>query len=154
MNEITKEIFKFLNVEPDEIFRIEGHTNYYKINKDLQLFLSATEKTCNKKNWSLSGPYLTIADFLCERKKIKKIKKIIKPTEKEQIAINYAKACGCNWLAKDKNNKIYAYEKKPVKTHYEEWVCEKINDISILIKIPISFLSWNDTEPYYIGDEE
>lgn len=150
MNEITKEIFKFLNVEPDEIFQIEGSTNYYKINKDLQLFLSATDKTCNKKFWSLSGPYLTIADFLCGKKKIKKI---IKLTEKEQIAINYAKACGCNWLAKDKTGRIYAFEKKPVKTHYE-WIREKFIDKAILIEIPISFLSWNDIEPYFIGDEE
>lgn len=151
MNEITKEIFEFLNVEPDEIFRIEGSTNYFKINKDLQLYLAHSQKNVFKKLWELCGPHLTISNLLVGKATIEKI---IYPTEKEQIAINYAKACGCNWLAKDKNNKIYAYEKKPVKTHYEEWVCEKISDTSILIKIPISFLSWNDTEPYYIGDEK
>ena len=150
MNEITKEIFEFLNVEPNEIFQIEGSTNYYRINKDLQLFLSATDKTCNKKIWSLSGPYLTIADFLCERNKIKKI---IKLTEKEQLAINYARACGCNWLAKDKNGEIYAYPTKPQKSDIM-WFRDDTSSEIVEICIPISFLSWEDKTPYYIGDEE
>ena len=152
MNEITKEIFKYLNVLPDEIFRIEGSTNYYKINENLKLFLSTTNKTCDKKMWSLCGPYLTIGDLITGENKIKKI---IKPTDTEKIAINYAKACGYNWLAKDESGAVYAFVDKPIKhEQIKQWGIGQSFHTAAQILLPISFLSWKDEEPYYIGDDK
>ena len=150
MNEITKEIFEFLNVEPEQVFRIEYSKNYYKINEWLQVFFCDSIKNVNKNLWTLCGPHITIAHFITKQKKIKKI---IMPTEKEQLAINYARACGCNWLAKDKNGEVYAYPTKPQKSDIM-WFREDTSFEIVEICIPISFLSWEDKTPYYIGDEK
>ena len=69
-------------------------------------------------------------------------------TEKEKIAIEYAKACGCNWIAKDKHGEIYAFASKPSKSEflsywYDEGIC-------IRLYLPISFIHWEDKEPYKI----
>lgn len=149
MNEITKEIFEYLNVQPNEVFRIKNSENYYTINKDLELYFVHSQKDLAKKLWKLCGPYRTISNLIVGKATIEKI---ICPNEKEQLAIDYAKACGYNWLAKDENGDIYAFLKKPEK-HISTWVREYNNEM-LSIEIPISFLSWNDTEPYYIGDGE
>lgn len=77
------------------------------------------------------------------------------PTEMEQLAIDYALACGYHWLAKDKDGSVYTYKKKPYKdTSIEAWG-DSANDYTnniFEIELPISFLSWEDDEPYYIGD--
>ena len=152
MNEITKEIFEFLNVEPDEIFQIEGSTNYYKINKDLQLYLAHSQKNVVKKLWELCGPHLTISNLLVGKATIEKI---IKPTEKEQLAINYAKACGFNWIAKDESGAVYAFVDKPIKhEQIKQWGIGQSFHTAAQILLPISFLSWKDEEPYYIGDDK
>ena len=76
------------------------------------------------------------------------IVKIPHPTAEEQLAIDYARACGRKWIATDKYGTA-AFEKKPVKgkyvwLHSEHGKCFEIH-------LPISFLSWED-EPFYIGD--
>ena len=74
-------------------------------------------------------------------------------TKEEQIAIDYAKACGCNWLVKGFDDSVFAYEKKPIKTHCE-WLSRiwDYNQKVIKIHIPISFIHWSDEEPYCIGE--
>lgn len=141
----SKEIFKLLGISPNEIFKVKSSNEVdYKINEGLGiLFLN------EKGNWEDSQ--LSLVDFL--KGNVTIYKKPI-PTEIEQIAINYALAYGCHWIAKDSDGVIYAYKRKPHKSSYSDMWDDDVNDDKLMveIKLPISFLSWEDDEPYYIGD--
>ena len=107
------------------------------------------EVICNEKgHWE--GSQLSLVDFL--KGNVTIYKKPI-PTEIEQIAINYALAYGCHWIAKDSDGVIYAYKRKPHKSSYSDMWDDDVNDDKLMveIKLPISFLSWEDEAPYYIG---
>lgn len=141
----TEDVFKLLGVSPNEVFKVKNLSNGgYKITQDLMVYANV-----DKGRWVKS--VYTIADFLNGTLKI--YKKPI-PTEIEQIAINYALAYGCHWIAKDSDGVIYAYKRKPHKSSYSDMWDDDVNDDKLMveIKLPISFLSWEDEEPYYIGD--
>ena len=72
-NDITKQIFKFLKIEPEEVFRIKDNKNYFKLNNDLQLLYTPTKKYVDKQMWELCGPYLTLSNLLNGTVKILKI---------------------------------------------------------------------------------
>ena len=133
----SKKIFEMLDIIPYEKFHIIGSLNeIYRIDENLKI----------QKYWNgwINSQY-DISHFLtgcC------KIKKILNFTKEEQLVIDYAKASGFNWLAKDKNGDVYGYVAKP-KKDIEEWITP--NKCS-QIYIPLSFLSWEDEEPYYIGN--
>lgn len=133
----SKYIFKLLKIKPEEAFRVNGLHCLYKITENLEILCY---RNCG---WCTTNT-LTIGDILVGKCKI--IKNI---TEREKLAIDYARACGMNWLCKDENGNIYAYEQKPDKLH-GEWVVDFGSYVKI--HIPIFFLSWKDEEPYYIGD--
>ena len=97
--------------------------------------------------WSEKG-YHTLSDILLGNVEIVKIPKM---TKEERIAIDYARICGYKWLAKDKQGGVYAYFDKPSK---KSTVWETTNSAMLVVGVPISFLSWEDDEPYYIGGEE
>ena len=141
----TEEVFKLLGISPNEVFKVKSLNGVdYKINEGLGiLFLNGQGK------WE--GSQLSLVDFLNGNVTI--YKKPI-PTEIEQIAINYALAYGCHWIAKDSDGIIYAYKRKPHKSRYSDMWDDDVNDDKLMveIKLPISFLSWEDNEPYYIGD--
>ena len=101
----SEDIFKLLGLSPDEVFRIDNSFNKdYKITQDLKVYWDAGSKCWVKSEY-------TIADFLNGTLKI--YKKPV-PTEMEQLAINYALACGYHWLAKDLSGDIYAYIEKTI----------------------------------------
>ena len=138
----TEDVFKLLGVSPNEIFKVKNLSGRdYKISQDLKVYWHAGRECWVKSEY-------TIADFLNGNLAI--YKKPI-PTEVEQLAINYALACGYHWLAKDSDGDICAYIEKPQKKSVAGiW---DINGNSMIkIELPISFLSWEDEEPYYIGD--
>lgn len=138
-------IFKLLGLSPDEVFKVEGFfdTNY-KITQDLKVYMNV-----DRGRWIKS--VYTIADFLNGNLAI--CKKPI-PTKEEQIAIDYALACEYHWLAKDKDGRIYAYKGTPIKNDGNGvWDYDNgYSDCMLRIVLPISFLSWEDEVPYYIGD--
>lgn len=140
----VNEIFKMLGVEPNEVFKIkEDVENYqYRITEDLNV------ETLEGNNWV--GCSYIIRHILVGLVTIVKIPKI---TEEEQLAINYALACGHHWLAKDSDGTIYAYTEKPQKESISGvWDNNDNGNSMVKIGLPISFLSWEDEEPYYIGD--
>ena len=139
----TGDIFKLLGLSPDEVFRIDDFFNTdYKITQDLNVYLYA-----GRECW-LKSEY-TIADFLNGTLKI--YKKPV-PTEKAQLAIDYAKTCGCKSLTENRSGKISAFDTKPFKIG-SMWVCKGEGyTAGLQIGIPISFINWDDEEPYYIGD--
>lgn len=139
MADYTKQIFEMLGVEPEEEFSFGKNKSVYKLDRKLNIMYFAGEKFVYVSDY-------TILDIL---RGDLKIIKIPRPTAEEQLAIDYARACGMKWITTDKYGTA-AFEKKPVKgkyiwLHSEHGKCIKIH-------LPISFLSWEDDEPFYIGD--
>lgn len=142
MADYTKQIFNMLGVEPEEEFKLgRGHSLNYFIDKELTL------RVVNRSGAKLVSFDYKLQDILTGKIKIVKIPH---PTAEEQIAIDYARVCGLKWLAKNKNNTVFAFEGKPIKG-VEYWILTNAKIASI--DIPISFLSWEDEEPFYIGIE-
>lgn len=147
----VNKVFEILGVEPNEIFRIRGTHNCkpeYYFDNDLELhcvLLGNDSKLDSEKSNKILVNLLR-GYFIMQ--------KVIVPTKEEQIAINYALAYGCHWIAKDSDGVIYAYKRKPHKSSYSDMWDDDVNDDKLMveIKLPISFLSWKDDEPYYIGD--
>lgn len=141
----SKEVFELLGIKPNEVFNIKGSYEGpdYRITEELMLLYY-------RKNEEWLPSAFSLTDILNGELAI--CKKPI-PTEMEQLAVDYALACGCHWLAKDKDGIVYAYKDKP-----EKKLCEwsysniHIHDDFLEIGLPISFISWEDDEPYYIGD--
>lgn len=145
----TKQIFEMLGVEPKEEFKLKSRTGKisdtsFKIEEDLDVI------------------YFDFGDwYKCEESVLQEIltgeREIIKiphPTKEEQLAIDYARACGFKWIAKDKNKTVTAFKEKP-KKGTKEWL-NTTNDLDdwIELYLPISFIHWEDEEPFYIEKDE
>ena len=142
-------MWEMLGVEPNEEFKLGGAlcTMIYLIDDEFNLWYKEEDSLYKR----LSD--YNVIDILCDPTlAIIKLPKKPTPTTQEQIAIDYAKACGCRWLAKDARGIVYGYKNKPVKTTDNSWR-DKTLVYSVYIQIPISFLSWHDSEPYHIGDD-
>lgn len=142
-----KEIFEMLGIEPNEPFKIKEDTYklYYKLTKELEVIVS---QDIDFKGKRFSG-YYTFYSFVFGEATIVKIPKI---TKKEQMAIDYARACGAKWLSKDPGGNIYAYSKKPHRAKDGIWWPVEDEENCFEIVMDLAFLSTMD-EPYYIGDE-
>ena len=145
-NERIDKVFDILGVEPFEEFLITNDeyagVKYY-IDYDLKIYAMPSDSDFGMEE---ERSDIIILDIL---KNKLKIQRIYKPTKKEQLAIDYARALGCKWIAKDKDDLIYAFTEKPHKMT-TIWTIE--NGENYEIQIPISFIHWDDEEPYYIGD--
>lgn len=137
-------VFKILGVDPNEYFKMidaefnEESNGSYCIDDNLKLHCSALRNEYVERDSSNA----IIIDILRGKKVI-----IPTPTEKEQLAIDYARALGCKWIAKDKEDLLYGFTKKP---HKMTTVWNVENGEHYVINIPISFIHWEDEEPYYI----
>lgn len=134
-----EKIFEMLGVKANEEFRLCPLKNIHRLTNELSL-----EYKDDHGNWR-SFRNSCIKDILTG---LLSIVKTIIPTKEEQVCIEYARLLGCNWLAKDKRGATYGYENKPCKDE-TKW---RPKGQYWLIEYPISFLSWDDEEPYYIGD--
>lgn len=151
----TNQIFKMLNIRPGEKFSLfttdsdknkATYVGLYSIDEDL-----ITHK--------YDHPFCTVGRVIDLRildgilrgdSIIEKLKTY--PSKAEQIAIDYAKCCGYNWMAKEENGAVFAFQNKPRKSTHT-WFTPQGGEL-MRIKIPISFLSWGDEEPYYIGGDK
>ena len=166
----TKQVFDTLKMKPYDEFFIDKDMNFhiYRLTPQLDLEVSNIKKTGNISEWRESIE--NIADILNGKYTIHKAERKVTPTKEEQAAIDYARAAGYKWMCKDKNGRVFVYKSKPVKqdecwrpdgvssyinTLIELMIGDEEPDESIkfsIIEIPVSFLSWEDDEPYYIGD--
>ena len=146
----VEDIFKLLGIKRKEVFKIYNlatpevldNGKVYRLKEDM--VVEYMDGITNDK-WSRD---LTILPRILAGKVV--IKKIIMPTKNEQLAIDYAKACGCNWLVKSTNGNVAGFRIKPTRGKGCWYVTCSEPSPCINIDIPISFLSWDD-EPYYIG---
>lgn len=147
MADYTKQIFDMLGVEPEEEFKIKGKNNalpyLYKLSEKLETY----SYDADEDRWRRLYTSEILKDVLNGTYKIVKIPR---PTAEEQLAIDYARACGMKWIAKNKNKTVYMFTLKPSKeTSY--WKPDVDDVLYQPTYIPISFLSWTDEEPFYIG---
>ena len=142
-----------LGVKPYEEFKIDNAKDLYtyRITNDLRIEVIETNEKVNKfAPWTLSN-FTHIRPILLGEHKIIKI---LKPTKEEQLVIDYAKLCGYKWIAKDADNKCYAYVDKPI-WEFNMWKISSLSDKTAKdLEYNLSFLSWEDDEPYYIGDDK
>lgn len=152
MADYTKQIFEMLGVEPEEEFRLkfdDGDSfiqtkGKYKLDKSLRTLWFNDNIGEWRKDFD--------AMFLAILNGTAQIVKIPKPTAEEQLAIDYARACHFNWLGKNKNKSVYMFTLKPSKEiSYWKPDCDDVHYQPTYI--PISFIRWEDEEPYFIGDE-
>lgn len=146
MNNFVKDVLNVLSIQPYKKFFIVNRDNHadkeiYYFDSELELRTARKHTICDK---------YSLIDIIRGRYKIVKVP-IHDITEKEQLAIDYAKACGHKWLVKNRCGSIVAYRSEPQKNKIAGY-WENGGWIGMEIKIPISFLSWYDEEPYYIGD--
>lgn len=86
----------------------------------------------------------TMTELLWERKEIKL-------TEAEKTILGNLR-CNCNYIARDKDGRLYVYDRKPEK-RTEMWHGDNPNGLYNLFPNPLfSFIKWEDEEPYLISD--
>ena len=152
-------VFDLLGVEPYEEFTILNEDflgRRFGIYLDLTVYENIRDSF--EKEIPLVESNRIIADILRKNLTIQKAPKI---SEKEQLAIDYAKACGYSWLVRDDGGIVWAYKTRPEKnTNLGQWFDPSELDsdeygygnTKLEIGMSLSFLSYRDTEPYYIGD--
>ncbi len=145
----TKQIFELLGVKPEEEFQLRMDSDYdflYKLDEKLNIW--SYYKTLRK--WAkLEDSSNSILTMILTGEA--QIVKIPHPTAEEQIALDYARVCGRKWIARDKNGDIFAYIGKPEKYH-ANWRNPKDPNDWIKIDYSISFICWEDEEPFYLMD--
>ena len=140
MTEKARKIFDILGVGPGEEFKVSDSNFRYSFNHNLGL------EFYNGAEWRDVENIDTYRKILNGEMKIIKIPK---PTEEDKIVIAYAKLCGCKWVAKDKSGGVCAFTDRPYK---EDDYWNQDEDKFVELMHNISFLSWEDEEPYYIGE--
>ena len=139
-------VFEMLGVIPHERFHLSnGSTLNYYLDRDLNLYFDGC---CGKSSLSTCD----IVDILTGNVHIIPIsKKDI--TKNDEIAINYARACGYKYIVQIEDGVFIATKQKPFKRYSSSWKIYPINSDDILIlEMPISCVHSNDEEPFYIGD--
>lgn len=148
INNKAKQVFLLLGIAPHEEFYIinkKGRMSHikYKIDEDLRLY---TQYSDYDPTWVVSKMY-TIRHLLLEKIKIQKSYEL---TSTDEIVINYAMVTGCKYLTMDQDGTIIGHKNKPKKCSNYWWR----QDDYIIINTLVSFLSPEDTEPYYLGEGE
>ena len=139
--------FDLLEIKPQERFKLKSTDN----NKMYSFIYYFSDRLSLHYINNVGDDFKSdhdIEDILNGNLQIVKIPKI---SEEEEIAIKYFLLAGYKYMAKDRDGKVYAYKTKPIKSPINLWNCGDDNELS-LVEIPINFLSWEDSEPYYIGE--
>lgn len=146
-------IFKILNIKPNEpfILHLNGGKGLVKISPDLKVYRPLDEFTCVGKEveeWVDCG-FHNIRNILIGKAKIEKLM-----SEEDKRVIDYWKRIGFHYLAKDKDEEVYAFFYKPIKDEERgSWDVGKEfkNDDPLRwanTYAKCDFLSWEDEEPY------
>lgn len=147
----SEKIFDMLGIEPMEKFKVKTQVNS-NTEYDNYIYYFTSDLLCYERKYSSECKnYIILPKLLSGSLKIVKelTTKDINPSPEEQTIIDYCKLCGYKYLAKDKNGKIWAYKEKPVKRE-EMWLDLVLDDTITEIEYNLSFLSWNDEEPWVI----
>lgn len=80
---------------------------------------------------------------------LEEYKKPVKLTKFEYEYLKVAKKEGFNFIARDKSNRLYGFEKQPTKGN-ATWGSR--GDYVSMFKSTFSFVKWQDEEPYNIDE--
>jgi hypothetical protein len=69
-------------------------------------------------------------------------------TKLQEITLTYLKSNGFNYLAKEKDGRIYAYKNIPTKNG-KAWCSARLDGLT-LVHTDFPFISFDDDRPYYI----
>lgn len=149
----SKKIFEMLGIEPMEKFRVKTLMQDEQKEYDNYIYYFTSNLLCYEKRYFTESEcknYCILPNLLSGSLKIVKDLSIknINLTPEEQTVIDYCKLCGYKYLAKDKIGEIWAYKEKPVK-RAEMWL-DLDHDDTTEIEYNLSFLSWDDEEPWVI----
>ena len=140
----VNQFLQMIDVEAYEEFKLKGQDRWlYRINN-----ICCLEKKDIILDSEWAKSQINISNIITGTFSIVKLKN--PKTEAEQLAIKYARAGGFNYLVKDKDNVVVAYETEPIRGE-KHWFKENPKTKAVEIALPISFIKWED-EPYYIGD--
>lgn len=150
MTEKVKAVFGLLGVEPNEVFKIKDYDKEYDIDYLIDGKLKVMYRGSRMDIWRMS--LYTIVDFLEEKVKIIKLPKL---TEADKNAVRYLRYGGMKYVARDKENWLFGYEKKPVRleTGWSQLNDAKYKSVEVFDNL-FQFVQWTDEEPFCIEDLE
>lgn len=144
-------IFKMLKIKPNEPFIIRDRELKYlcKMSSDLILYINVNKNNSiseEKGEWVICN-FISLRSILLDKVKIEKARIV---TEEDKKVIEYWKRAGFQYLAKDKDGKVYAYSLKPDKRkQFGIWnIDDSFNGCVAKTYAKCDFLSWEDDEPY------
>ena len=142
------EFWRLIGVQPNEKFKIQDHRG--KISKNIYYFTHLME--LRKENGRTN---LGLYDILSGRNKIIKIKEL---SDEDKIIVKYLRLCGYAWVAKDKDGKVHAFDRRPTKTRSNQWCVIIYGDYdyahTTLVEAGLSILDWENEEPTLLASLE
>ena len=148
----SDEIFNMLGIEPMKKFKVkptgDSNTEY-----DDYIYYFTSDLLCYERKYSSECKNYTILPKLLSGslKIVKELStKNINLTPEEQTVIDYCKLCGYKYICQDNNGQIWAYKEKPEKRSFMWTDNDDFEDDPLEIKYNLSFLSWDDEEPWII----
>lgn len=111
-----------------------------------------TLQECVGKKWEDCTLY-NISHILSGKLSVHKIQEVITMSLTEKATLTFLKSQGYNFVVITRSGECVAFEKKPVRFN-DSWVNDEIYAGSnfITLTTPLTFLSWEDDEPFYIDE--
>lgn len=146
------DLCKLLEVEEGEEFIVEfkdGHTNdcKYRVMNNIMEW--------SERETKYDGDYNPTCFSLNDANKVKNIIKLPKKKQFSQDTLNFFKMIDkrWEWIAKDKDGRVFVYDGKPIKTKSYNWDCSKYcRKCDVLIQSIFDQILWEDEEPIYIDE--
>lgn len=124
--------------------------------KELAVIISVTTNICNeqKSKGLCGGRFCRECKLEWLKQEHQEHKEEIKLSEAERVILENLDE-KYKWIARDKDNELYVYEKKPLKTDTDAWsnataptLYESLSAFNHLFE----FVKWEDEEPYNIEE--
>lgn len=139
------DLCKLFGVEEGEEFKIEGYNLEYRYkvyNNRIQYFDEVLEQ------WNYSS--LSVNALVTSE-----IIKLPKKKSFSQDTLNFFKYIDrrWEWIARDKDGKVFVYDMKPTKTKSDNWDCTMYcRKLDALNQSLFDQILWEDEEPIFIDD--
>lgn len=148
---VKPRICEILGVELNKPFNIEGWFNNPYILKESQ-YTKGYYYITNKDNYEFSK-----ADIMNLIEHSELIKEISDWTDEQKEIFKALKVLGYNYIARDSDYSIYAFEKKPITKTTNYWSSENIISFELetnkILNAPhLNFINWEDEEPFEIPE--
>ena len=155
---LAQETLNLLGINPLQPFKIKEGDQYKKdINGEDQIYIIDEELYMysynkHKEEYRSLSTSASLIFSLLQDTNIT-IHKEITITNEDKIAIEYFKLIGYQYIAKDRNGSIWGYKTKPIKYLRDQcWRNPNGPGDMLQCRYNISCISWEDNEPYYIGE--